>query len=111
MQELLFSGNSCKLLMFRNVTDLRENLELKSQNQMISTMSHFMTNEMITPLKCIVQLLSKTKMKKPMPNLQLAQDACEMLVSQCTVSVDQNLLSINNLKPKFGHWMLNKEVL
>ena len=50
--KLTFEGQDCTLVHFQNLTQVRQNMELKAENTTIQLMAQTLTHDVLTPLKC-----------------------------------------------------------
>jgi hypothetical protein len=51
-------------LVFHDITQVGQNLRLKEQVEAANLTSSYMSHEMVTPLKCVSQLVDKVKTSK-----------------------------------------------
>jgi hypothetical protein len=54
--ELSFDCQSCKVVTLRDISQVYENTQLNAQNKTISIMSGAFSHEMLTPIRCVMQL-------------------------------------------------------
>jgi len=60
-QNLIFNSKECVVLTCRDISSIAENAKLASVNKMLHLMSSAVSHEMVTPLKCVIQVVQKMK--------------------------------------------------
>lgn len=55
--QLLFEGDDCYIVTVRDISQISMNIKLLEQNKTLQIMTSSVNHEMLTPLKCMVQLL------------------------------------------------------
>ena len=51
------------MLTCRDITQIKQNVKLSSDNKMLSLMSSAVSHEMITPIKCMISMTEELKNK------------------------------------------------
>jgi hypothetical protein len=59
MQNLIFNSEECLVLSCRDVSNITENAKLVADNKMLNVVSSSVHHEMITPIKCTLQIIEK----------------------------------------------------
>lgn len=87
------------MLTCRDVSQIAENAKLSADNKILSFMSSSVSHEMITPLKCIIQMVLQMQQKFSSPQLkydaELIENTAFMLLNQVKGNLDRNLLDQN----------------
>jgi signal transduction histidine kinase len=73
--------------------------KLRAQNKSISLMSSTVSHEMLTPLRCIIQMIDRlmgslSDVKQSKNTLRTIQDTCQMILGQIKVNLDVNLVDM-----------------
>ena len=55
----MFKGKTCNVFICRDVSKIRENSKLASDNKMLQIYNSSVSHELLTPLKCIVEISQK----------------------------------------------------
>jgi hypothetical protein len=61
LSEIHFDSKKCQILVLHDITQVGQNLRLKEQVEAANLTSSYMSHEMVTPLKCVSQLVDKVK--------------------------------------------------
>lgn len=56
IQSLIYNGKECRVLLVRDVSEIREKAKLRAEVRMLQHMQSIVSHEMITPLRCITNL-------------------------------------------------------
>jgi signal transduction histidine kinase len=53
---MIYNGRECRLLLIRDVSQVKENAKLNAEFKMLSLMASSVSHEMLTPMRCIINL-------------------------------------------------------
>lgn len=53
---MIYNGKQCRLLLVRDVSQVKQNAKLNAEFKMLTLMASSVSHEMITPMRCIVNL-------------------------------------------------------
>ena len=85
IQSLMFNSKQCQVLTCRDITQIKQNVKLSSDNKMLSLMSSAVSHEMITPIKCMIsmtgELKNKITDKTQLYNVKLIETTSKMLLN------------------------------
>jgi len=91
----------------RDVSKIRENSKLAADNKMLQVYNSSVSHELLTPLRCIVEISSKLVKQKKLINadaefkMQVVVNSAQMLLNQVSGNLDKNLLDKDMFKPMF----------
>jgi signal transduction histidine kinase len=85
-------------------------LELRGQNQTIQLVADTVAHDVLTPLKCVKQMLQKVR-SVDTGILQTISHTCDMVLGQVKASLDFNLAGLNMFQAKLEECRLVSEVL
>lgn len=93
---LMFNSKQCNVLICRDISKIRENEQLSANNKMLTVYSSSISHELITPLKCILQICQQVlgRLKNPLDqfDIELVINTTYMLLNQVKGNLDKNLL-------------------
>lgn len=82
---MIFNEKQCCVLTCRDISKISENANLKAENKMLGLMSSSVSHEMITPIKCIIQMISSFQKKLDdqllILDLELVLNTAQMLLN------------------------------
>jgi hypothetical protein len=85
-------------------------LELRGQNQAIQLVADTVAHDVLTPLKCVKQMLNKVR-SEDTGILYTISHTCDMVLGQVKASLDFNLAGLNMFQAKLEQCRLVSEVL
>lgn len=92
----MFNSKQCNVLICRDISKIRENEQLSANNKMLTVYSSSISHELITPLKCILQICQQVlgRLKNPLDqfDIELVINTTYMLLNQVKGNLDKNLL-------------------
>ena len=56
LTSLLFNHEDCRVLTFRDVTEVKKAAKIQEANKILSMLTSTVTHELLTPLKCMISL-------------------------------------------------------
>ena len=87
------------MLSCRDVSNITENAKLVADNKMLNMVSSSVNHEMITPIKCTLQILNKIEKKiihpKTLSDIKLIKNTSTLLLSHVKSKLDYNLLALD----------------
>jgi hypothetical protein len=57
VRELIFANKQCRILVMRDLSLIHQNMKLQSQNKMMSLLQSSISHEMLTPIRCIIEII------------------------------------------------------
>ena len=54
--DMIYNGKECRILLIRDVSQVKENAKLNAEFKMLSLMASSVSHEMLTPMRCIINL-------------------------------------------------------
>lgn len=99
-QPLMFKQEDCIVLTVTDLSQIEEVASLKAQTDSLQLMSSTVSHEMLTPLKCIIQMVNRMQgsmadVKKSRKYLNTIGETCELILGQIKASLDYNLVNMN----------------
>jgi signal transduction histidine kinase len=99
MQKLLFENKECVVVNLRDVSQIQENTQLHSDNRMLQIYNSSISHEMLTPIKCLVEVSKKVarevESKRTLEDLSLISNTAKLLLNQVKGNLDRSLLAQN----------------
>jgi len=62
-QNLIFNFKECSIIQIRDISNIAENLRLQADNKLLNLVSSSVNHKVLTPLKCMLQIIKKVKDK------------------------------------------------
>jgi light-regulated signal transduction histidine kinase (bacteriophytochrome) len=86
------------MLIFRDIQELKDNLRLQQEIKHVNLMSSFMSHEMLSPLKCINELILKIQSNlgdkaKKNHYCNVICSTAQLMLQLLNSSMDENLLN------------------
>jgi signal transduction histidine kinase len=101
---------------FYDVSKVAEVEELKATNKMYVTINSTVAHEMLTPLRCISEMVER--LDDPSIDSNKKADFCrtikytsQLVQSQIKSSLDDGLLSLNMFKPQLGKYCVMADII
>lgn len=114
VRELIYANKQCRILVMRDLGPIRQNMKLLSQNKMMSLLQSSISHEMLTPIRCIIEIIELIRARVTQGDLdsdfRLVINTAHMLQNQIKGSLDRNLLDQNEFKPQWQKCQLYKVV-
>ena len=111
LQDLFFNNQVCKLLQFRDISDISNLARVSAENKMLSLLTSSVTHEMLTPLKCIIEfahMLIKELQNSPLRRIaELVLSTSKLLLSEVKTLLDKIMIEKNLFVPELGIHSLN----
>jgi len=60
LTNLIFNTEECKVATFRDLTEQLKLVKIQEDNRLLQMLTQSVTHEMVTPLKCVVELTTTT---------------------------------------------------
>ena len=116
MQDLIFNNRQCCVVTFKDVSAIREVAKLSADNRMLNLLSSQISHEMLTPLRCIIQITEvvRTGMTPQTPdhyNLGIISNTANIVLSQMKNSLDKSLINANQFQPNYEKCYIVKDVV
>ncbi len=89
----------CNVIKVRDISEIRRFAKVSAENKILSLLTSSVTHEMLTPLKCIIQLgttLLKSADLNVVQEAELIISTANLLLSQVNQILDKNMLENNN---------------
>ena len=87
------------MLICRDVSNITENAKLVADNKLLNVLSSSVHHEMITPIKCTLQIMNKIekkcKHKETLFDIRLVQNTSTLLMNHVKSKLDYNLLELD----------------
>lgn len=103
----------------RDVSQIKEAAKLSAELKMVSLFASSVSHEMLTPLRCIVNLVKgiQKKLQDKFEDkefvgreLDLINSTAQLLLNQVKGNLDRDMLSQNMFEPKLEPYFLNQVV-
>lgn len=87
----------------KDISNIAENIKLHADLKTLNMVSSSVNHEMITPIKCVLQIIKKVQTRcthsKTLKALQMVENTSTLLLNQVKGNLDLSLLTLNEFKP------------
>jgi len=91
------------LLLFRDNQSIQKNLKVQTDNEVLAIVSSSVNQEMITPLKCVLQIITKIRDSNTNErtdfDLKMVQNTSTLLLNQVRSNLDRSLIMMDMFSP------------
>lgn len=119
-QDFVYDGQDCKILTFRDITNVRNYAKAQEERNLMHLIVSGVSHEMLTPLKCIIELskVNKHEVKRNKPdlekvaqNMRIIDDTANLLMFQTKSNLDSNLAKQQKLNPYYSLKQIDEVVV
>lgn len=113
---IIYNNRQTRVLTFKDVSFINEVAKLSAHNKLMNTLSSQVSHEMLTPLKCIIQVTDLVKQglnntSLDHYNLGVVSNTAKIVLSQIKGNLDNSLMTVNQFKPNLENLSLAADVV
>lgn len=102
MQDLIYDAKECKVITFKDMSIARKFVKISEERRTAQLLAFTASHEMMTPLKCLVELSDVQKEVKRVDMLKhmaIIHDTAALLLFQTRANLDKDAINKNALRP------------
>lgn len=113
---MIFNNEQCQVVTFKDVSAIKEISKLSADNKMLNLLSSQISHEMLTPLRCIIQITNQVKdgfsnNSTEYYNLKVVSNTANIVLSQIKGNLDKSLINANQFQPNLEEALLIEDVV